>query len=178
MNADTESDRLGRQSSLDKAQRDAIAHLSTVNPENFQEVAASQIAYLQTFYDLVLGQAKRSFRWALIASAIGLLFFLAAISFLLLSGNRDIAAVSVISGALIQVIAGLNFFLYGRTSSQLSVFHSRLEITQRFLLANSLCEGLDDDRKGEARASLINKLASIALAQITSQSAHEGGKGA
>lgn len=167
MSTDAESAPSSGHAALDKASA-AIERLRTVDPGDVQKVAASQIELLQSFYELVVAQARRSFFWALVASGVGLLFFLAAISFFL-AANRDVAVVSVISGAVIEVIAGLNFVLYGRTTAQLSVFHSRLELTQRFLLANSLCEGLEGDLRGQTRATLINKLASIALAQITSQ---------
>jgi hypothetical protein len=50
---------------------------------------------------------------------------------------------------------GIVFFLYGKTSSQLGVFHSRLEIQQRYLLANIICEGLSTaEERDKARAAL------------------------
>ena len=35
--------------------------LSKANPEDIQEIAASQIKLLASYYDLVLGQARKSF---------------------------------------------------------------------------------------------------------------------
>jgi hypothetical protein len=49
--------------------------------------------------------------------------------------------------AELYVLIWVNFYLYARTSAQLAEFHSRLDVTQRFLLANSLCETLDQDSK-------------------------------
>lgn len=66
---------------------------------------------------------------------------------------------SVISGALVQVIAGINFYLYGRTQSQASEFLNRLDQTQRFWLANSVCEGLEGDSKQKARSELVSAIA-------------------
>lgn len=137
---------------------EALGRLSQIGTGDVQGIAASQIQLLSSFYDLALDQARRSFRWALLASVVGLIFFILAITFYLYE-QGPIANVSVISGALIEFIAGVNFYLYGRTINQLSLFQGRLDVTQRFLLANSLCEGLDGNLKGETRAALIRKLA-------------------
>jgi hypothetical protein len=62
----------------------------------------------------------------------------------------------MISGALVEFIAGINFYLYNKSTSQLSDFHTRLELTQKFLLGNSMCEGLTGDFKERARMNLIS----------------------
>ena len=141
--------------------------LSRTKPEDIQEIAASQIKLLAGYYDLVLGQARRSFRWALTAAGIGLLFFLASVGFLLLQRPQSLAAISLISGALIEIISAINFYLYGKTSAQLAMFHTRLDTTQRFLLANSMCESLDGDFKQKARYELIQTVARVEAANIS-----------
>lgn len=108
---------------------------------------------------MVLDQAKKSFLWALIAAAIGLLFFIAAVSSIIFLNLQNAAIIGVISGALVEVISGINFYLYNQTSKQLSDFQSRLDTTQRFLLANSICEGLEGLSKQQARSDLIKAIA-------------------
>ena len=53
---------------------------SSRSPTNIQQVAASQLALTNLYYENVLSQAKRSFNAATVAAAAGLVFFLAAIS--------------------------------------------------------------------------------------------------
>ena len=96
---------------------------------------------------------------------LGLLFFIAAIGFMV-TQQGDVAMISVIGGAMVQFIAGVNFFLYGKTLSQLTLFQGRLEVTQRFLLANSLCESLDGKVKHYTRARLIGALAGVSGADL------------
>ncbi len=132
--------------------KDAIDRLANADPAHVQEVAASQIQLLTTYHNLVLDQAKKSFLWALIAAAIGLLFFIAAVSSIIFLNLQNAAIIGVISGALVEVISGINFYLYNQTSKQLSDFQSRLDTTQRFLLANSICEGLEGLSKQQARS--------------------------
>ena len=137
----------------------SLDSISKADPGNVQLIAASQIQLLVGYYNLVLDQARRSFRWAIIAAAVGLVFFVAAVSFLLISLLQAVAVISLISGTLVEVVSGINFYLYGKTSTQLADFQTKLDMTQRFLLANSVCEGLDGEFKQRSRAELIRVIA-------------------
>ena len=144
----------------------AVERLSRASPSDVQEIAASQIELLSTYHKLVISQAQRSFIWGLIAAGIGLTFFITAVSFLLVrtpavQEPANAAIVSVISGALIEIISGINFYLYSKASLQLAEFQTRLDVTQRFLLANSLCEALEGELKHQSRAELIRKIAGV-----------------
>ena len=140
--------------------KDSVDRLSRASPDNVQEIAASQIQLLNNYYDLVLGQAKQSFKWALVAAGVGLLFLIASLGFILLRQLQAVAIISLLSGSLVEVISAINFYLYGQTSLQLSKFHTRLDMTQRHLLANSICECLEGDYKHQARSYLIRMMAS------------------
>lgn len=147
---------LFKQEPLSKVAAEALDNLSKSG--NVQEIASNQVKLLTEFYDQSLSQAHRSFVWALIASVAGLVFFMVAIAFQL-GSKTDVAIISAIGGALIEFIAAVNFYLYGKTTTQLNLFHGRLEVTQRFLLANSLCDNLGDEYKDETRSFLIRQLA-------------------
>ena len=147
---------LFKQEPLSKVAAQALDNLSKSG--NVQEIASNQVKLLTEFYDQSLSQAHRSFVWALIASGAGLIFFMVAIAFQL-GSKTDVAIISAIGGALIEFIAAVNFYLYGKTTTQLNLFHGRLEVTQRFLLANSLCDNLGEKYKDETRSFLIRQLA-------------------
>lgn len=147
-----------RQSSVAGATEKALQRLTDASEGDVKAIASSQIELLARFYDLSLSQAGRSFRWALAASVVGLAFFLMAVFFMLWQHSGELATLTMIGGALIEFIAGVNFYLYGKTLSQLSLFQGRLEVTQRFLLANSLCESLSEAWRDPTRARLINQL--------------------
>jgi hypothetical protein len=137
-----------------------IERISDAEPANIQKIAASQIEMLRIYYREVLDQAQKSFRWAIIAAGTGLIFFLGAVIFTLVQGTQNIAVVSLISGSLIEVISAINFYLYGKTSSQLADFQNRLDTTQRILLANSMCEGLEGEIKHQTRSEIIKTILS------------------
>jgi hypothetical protein len=147
---------------VSQALLESVNRLSKAKPEDVQEIVASQIQLMTAYHNVVLEQARRSFLWALIAAGIGLGFFLASVTFLLVLHSANVSIITLISGSLIEVISAINFFLYGKTSSQLANFQSRLDVTQRFLLANSICEGLDDKHKHRSRAELVRIIAGIA----------------
>ena len=90
---------------------------------------------------------------------LGLLFFFAAMMLLMLTRLQDVATISVIAGALVEVISGVNFYLYNKSSAQLAVFQQALDQTQRFLLANTICELLESETRDKARSELVHTIA-------------------
>ena len=143
----------------------AIHQLSEADPKEIQKIAASQTELLQGSYLLALEQAKQGFRWALFAALVGLVFFLGAIAFLLTLQSQGLAVVNVICGVMIEGISGLNFYLYGQTTSQLAHYHRQLDQTQRFLLANSVCESLEGESRQKARSDLVSLIATFGVEQ-------------
>jgi len=138
-----------------------VDQLSEAEPGDIQVVAASQIRLLTSYYNAVLAQATMSFRWALIAAGVGLAFFLGAVVLLITVESQSIAMVSVIGGTIVEVISGINFLLYGKTTTQLAHFHERLDRTQRFLLANSICETMGDEAQQKSRSELVKVIATF-----------------
>ena len=138
-----------------------LERLSRADPANVQQIVASQLELMTLYHNEVLDQARKSFRWALVAAGIGLIFFIGAIGFTLFRDSQNAAILSMISGTLIEVISGINFYLYGKASVQFADFQNRLDATQRFLLANSICERLDKDTKQQTRSDLVRVIAGI-----------------
>jgi hypothetical protein len=141
----------------------AIESVARADPSDIQQVAASQLEMSNSYYFSALTQARRSFMAAIIAGGIGLAFFLIAVAYALTRETIGAAAVPMLSGAVVEVIAGLNFWLFGKTSRQLDAFHVRLEQTQRYLLANSVCANLSDESRDAARTELVRLIATNAI---------------
>ena len=124
--------------------------------KSVQEVASSQISILNGYYKNVLGQSQNSFRFALFSAFIGLVFFVTAAAFLLIYNLPSVAQITGIGGALSSLISLVNFHLYNKSATQLSDFHRSLDMTQRFLLSDALCNSIKDPEKQDAtRADLI-----------------------
>jgi hypothetical protein len=144
-----------------KALDRALQTVALAKPADLQAVAASQIRLLDVYHDIGLNQARYSFHCALGSAGIGVVFFILASVFALLSSNTAVALIPAIGGVVVEVLAGFVFFLCGRTIVQLGMFYQRLETLQRHLVANSMCEALKDEAKEKARTDLIRQMAQL-----------------
>jgi hypothetical protein len=147
----------------------AVQSVAKANPDNIQEVAASQLSIINSYYQSGLEQSQRSFQWSLIWGSIGLVFFIAAVTFLLIRQPTEVAFASGIGGAIVEVIAGTYLYLYKHASDQLAAFRTSLETTQRLLLANSMCEMLEGEIKQKTRADLISLMVQSATNLATNE---------
>lgn len=135
-----------------------------------QDIAAAQLDIINAYYSGVLDQSQKSFLWALIAAFIGLLGFMVAIGFLLFLPMADIkvgaSVITAIGGAIAGFISGINFYLYGLASSQLSAFHGRLDRIQRYSLAISTYKDLGTSAlKDSIIGELVNAIVSAPIAE-------------
>jgi hypothetical protein len=129
-----------------------------LDPAKIQEVAASQVAISEMYYKTSLQHAQRLFRWALITAGAGLIFFLVAVALQVLQKPVSGSWISLICGGILAFLAMLNFMLYGRIFNQLRAFHVRLDRTQQYMLANSICENLKGDVKQATQIELIRAM--------------------
>ncbi len=130
------------------------ALVASLDPAKIQEVAASQLVIVDGYYKRVFRHAQQLFRWALSMTGVGLLFFFAAVGLLVFHQPANVSIISLICGGVVEGIAALNFLLYGRALRELEKFHARLDRTQQYLLANSICEKLDEKLRQTAQAEL------------------------
>ena len=139
----------------------SIDRVAKADPKDVQEVAASQLQLMTGYHKFVVSQASRCFFWGLAGMGIGLAFFVLAALYGFATGDAAAAMVPALCGSVIAAVAGLLFHVYGRTAAELSGFQDRLDLMQRHLLANSVCESLDGDRREQTRADLARKIANI-----------------
>ena len=151
----------------DKNREDAIneAKAAKTYLSDIQQVADAFSNRINQYNDNVLRQSQRSFNIALWLAAIGTAFFLLIIGivfYLVISKVQNSSIIGIlggVAGTLIEIISGIIFVLYARTSSQFKTFHVSLHRTQLFLLANSICENLDGKEKHLARKGLVEIMA-------------------
>jgi hypothetical protein len=153
-----------------KALREHCASMEILADGDIHKMASLHVQMILEYYQDVLEQAQRSFFWALVAAGVGTLFFIAAVAASFDTNSGFSAIPSVVAGALIQVISAFNFYLYNRASHQFASFHICLERTNRFLLANTMNDNLDDANKDAMRMELIRIVANapmLTFAEVT-----------
>src|SRR5258708_23709575 len=148
----------------------AVEEVAKADPNNIQEVAASQLSIINSYYQSGLQQSQQSFKWSLIWGGIGLGFLIAAVGFLLWRQPTEVAIASGIGGAFVELFAGTYLYLYKHASDQLAAFRASLESTQRLLLANSMCEKLEGEVEQTTRSELIRLMVQSAVHISTKES--------
>ena len=133
----------------------AVHELSEDTTDRVQIMASTQLKILDSYHREVLRQVKSSFRWALIISGAGFILFLISTILVLEQEQKDKALIPLISGAMIEIIAGGNFYLYGQKTKQLSSIDRQRDRTQCFLLASIICESLEGEVKQTTRSELV-----------------------
>jgi uncharacterized membrane protein YgdD (TMEM256/DUF423 family) len=153
------------------------AKLADVPSNETQQIFEVTTQMLNLHYTNGLTQARMAFRWALIAAIAGVVIFLGAIVFLVFKESTQIASIGAIGGAIVEAIAGLNFYLYGKTSEQLAGHRLSLDETQRILLANSIIPDMEQENRDKERAKLISALTEEDRDDPRSPGADKKGKG-
>ncbi len=79
-------------------------------------------------------------------------------------GQLSFSKLSLVAGVNIQVFSAIGFYLYAKTSQQFASFHVCLERANRFLLANTMCDEIEDtNKKDDMRTTLIGIIARAPL---------------
>jgi hypothetical protein len=118
------------------------------------------------YYEDVQKQAMSSFKAATTVAWVGFTVLIATLGYVLIfdalnrfhfrglstdSKSLTVEGVGVISGILIETIAGINFWLYARASRQFSAFHICLERTHRYVLAHKISSEIKENRDQTVR---------------------------
>lgn len=89
---------------------------------------------LREFYVISKIQIRKSFSLALVSCFLGFSFFIIALIFFLIKGNNQASFIATLSGAIVEIIFGLFFWLYKATSKQVQKYYERLERTEKYLI--------------------------------------------
>jgi hypothetical protein len=150
------------------------------------EIVAKHEKLILDYYKDVLEQAQKSFASAKSTAKIGFWVLIGTLAYVLLidvpvhihlpgfamtEPSLKVGGIGIVSGALIEFIAGVNFWLYARASRQFSAFHICLERTHRYLVAYKIAESIGEKRD-ETLRDLVCIMAHASM--ITSQDIDPG----
>ena len=139
---------------------EALTQLSVAETGDILRIARSQMSILDTYYNSALAQQKGSYRAASFIAGIGVLIFFASIWLVLTDNRINVAIAGTIAASIVQVVSGVGFFLYSKSTGQLDKIYQQLVSVQRFLLANSICEKLTTQEALErSRSELVSTIA-------------------
>lgn len=153
--------------------KDAIKHLCETDDRNMQKVGAANLNLNNLYCESIIKQANRSFCSALVAAVVGLIFFLGAAAFLLLSkqDSGQVAVLGSLGTAITACVSGTSFYLYRYTMGHFEAFHLCLARTEIVLLENSMCKQIEDVSKRDAAyASVVGNIEKLTLLLTASRS--------
>lgn len=125
------------------------------------DIVAKHEQLILHYYKDVQDQAKESFETAKQAAIVGFLVLIGTILYVLIfdclsrigiaptpTGESLVltGVVGLVSGAVMEFIAAVSFFLYSRGAKQFGAFHICLERTHRYLLAYKIAEQIEEGR--------------------------------
>jgi len=121
------------------------------------------------YYKEACSRARNSFRLAQIFASLGTTY-VGYIGYVCLNGkdaSRNQVVFHAFAAVLISAISSLNFFLYKRSIGQFELFHVCLERLNRYLMANSVSENIEDlEKRDKARAELVSTMANAPMLPI------------
>lgn len=142
-----------------KKVRISIKEFSDLLSKNEQvdiiKIMYENVGEMREYYVISKQQANKSFISALFICFTGVAIYIIGIFSYIFLG-KDINIISVISGTVVEIISGLFFWLYKNTIKQLEIYHKRLELTEKYLIAYHMIQQIPEEYRYEEQKNYIN----------------------
>lgn len=155
--------KIGNTITIENKKNDVHKNIITMMIENVGE--------LREYYVISKQQARRSFSASLFICFFGIIIYVIGIVAYVFF-EKNISIISIIAGTVVEVIAGLFFWLYREATKQLGIYHQRLGSTEKYLIAIQIIEDMQTDNK----AMFYNKLLESILIDNREIIKHENSK--
>lgn len=106
------------------------------------------------YYIISKRQANKSFTLAIISCFLGVIIYMCGFLIVAIL-DKDIAIFTTISGTVVELIAGLSFWVYNKSIKQLSEYHKRLNSTEKYLTSIQIADKMSESNKEEMYKWLI-----------------------
>lgn len=116
------------------------------------------VGELREYYVINKQQARNSFSAALFISFLGFILFVTGIILSYTFKTENAIQYSTIAGAIVEIIAGLFFWLYSKAIKQINLFHNSLLKTEKFLTAIQLVDKISEPNRDKAYNYIIEKV--------------------
>lgn len=128
-------------------------------PKDVLTLMRRNVAELREYYTINKQQARNAFSSAIFVCFLGFLLFGAGVILsYTVPNSTGIVQYSTVSGAIVETISGLFFWLYSKAIKQINIFHSSLQSTQEFLTAIQLVEKVSERNRDTAYAYIIQRV--------------------
>jgi hypothetical protein len=165
--------------SLHEERKDITDRLAANQRPDILDTIQLSLNQLNEYYTINKSQATNSFKFSVSAVVFGLATTIGGVWMFYLGDNPriDLAAITAVSGVLLQFIGGAYFYLYRKSLEQLNFFFSQLVKMQDTMLSIKLCDQIQpDERKAELREKIAITLLERAMVRsVVTNDPHEKG---
>lgn len=109
------------------------------------------------YYIISKRQANKSFTLAIISCFLGVIIYIGGfliVAFL----DKNITILTTIAGTIVELIAGLSFWMYNKCLKQLNEYHKRLSSTEKYLTSIQLADKMESNRREDMYGWIIEKV--------------------
>lgn len=135
---------------------DILTEKSKEENQDIRTLMFENLKELKEFYVICKQQIRKSFSAAMFSCFAGFMLFVLAVITFLLGGNNSASFMAGLSGAIVEIVSGLYFWMYKEISKQLGKYHKRLEATEKYLIALQIIEMLPEENRSEQYGKLID----------------------
>lgn len=136
-----------------------IQQFSEAEINDILKLMRRNVAELKEYYTINKQQARNAFTSAIIVCFLGFIIFASGVVVSYFSNNNNtIIVYSTISGAIVEIISGLFFWLYSQSLKQINLFHESLRNSEKFLTAVHLAERVTDSNRDIIYAYIIQSI--------------------
>ncbi|MDU6855069.1 MAG: TRADD-N-associated membrane domain-containing protein [Zhenhengia sp.] len=133
---------------------DAVKTLENYKDGNVIDLMYKNVSELKEYYVISKLQASKSFSSSLIICFLGIVIYCIGIGISVIEGN-GILIFSTIAGTIVELIAGLFFWLHKQSLEQLNLYHQRLGTTEKYLTAIQLISKMSPEKQDESYRHLM-----------------------
>lgn len=125
------------------------------------------------YYIISKRQANKSFTLAIISCLLGVIIYICGF-LIVANSDEDITIFTTISGTVVELIAGLSFWVYNKCVKQLNEYHKRLNSTEKYLTSIQMADKMNDSGKEEMYKWLIQNVMLFDLNHQSNQKEDDG----
>lgn len=109
------------------------------------------------YYIISKRQANKSFTLAIISCLLGVIIYICGFLIVAIL-DKDITLLTTISGTVVELIAGLSFWMYSKSLKQLNEYHRRLSSTEKYLTSIQMADKLEPSEREKMYRWIIERV--------------------
>jgi hypothetical protein len=146
---------INEETEVKKAVETAIKQFDELESDDVLKLMRRNVAELREYYTIHKQQARKSFTSALIICFLGFILFVTGVIVVYLTDNKNVIVWTTLSGAIVEIVSGLFFWLYSKSLKQINIFHESLLKSEKFLTAIQLTERLSVENRDTLYSHII-----------------------